>query len=776
MAVFAPNGVGKSSLVDSFEYYFSEEPTLERLGGKASTRAGPTAMEHVDAKKVQITPEVHFWFRQGDVRFDDSRPVPGPLARAARRVIPHIRVPLVIRGYDLRRFAESDTPGARYRDLAKWFSLDPLLNIQDNLRALRRKVKEMAESTSEKNERLHDLERVTDNRITDWDEVRVRDWFNGTILSHLDASFVIDNFSDESPEFQELVRRERKEQEQAGLAQLKQLSGLIENLLDLPMEQGRTGAGQIAAFEEAALNLRHAADNEKSEKSEASDAVFNQVWESAQKLFGSDAPFDICPVCDTRFSTSPCRSRAGVHDSLRKHLFSLTEYRAANAKLVEAEKKLNTAVIDLRNGLENMPSLLDASGYQCNEVSAYLEALQSWDVGEDPPESSSAAVLADILSSVRDRVAQIEQDRGDNTYAQALETARDLIRIRTDLKRIMRTKANLKDLEAGILQQTGIIDKAIMDRVQGLIRELQDHTNDLYKALQGTNVAAPPIRLELPGNGSIEHRQVKLLIDFGDRSGVVPSGYLSDSQIHTVALALRLSAICMLNSGFQIMVLDDVVTSYDVDRRKNIARVLGECFDDFQIVLVTHDEQFFNMLPDHLHASHWSFKRITDLRPGFGPHFADHRTRDQTIERMLKRNRSAAVEIRMAEEEWLYRICIDFETKVAMLPATRRHERSELAGSLSSFLSSARIEPPRVPGTHNKFLATLQRGVVENLGSHFSDSPYSSGSIGDERERWEEFKNFRDMFACSCGSCRFKRPRSMSIPVCKSCEKRFDFV
>ena len=31
MAVFAPNGVGKSSLVDSFEYYFSEEPTLERL-------------------------------------------------------------------------------------------------------------------------------------------------------------------------------------------------------------------------------------------------------------------------------------------------------------------------------------------------------------------------------------------------------------------------------------------------------------------------------------------------------------------------------------------------------------------------------------------------------------------------------------------------------------------------------------------------------------------------------------------------------------------------
>ena len=136
----------------------------------------------MDAKKEQIAPEVHFWFRQGNVKFDDSRPVPGPLASAANTVIPYIRAPMVIRGYDLRRFAESNTPGDRYRDLARWFYLDPLLNIQDNLRALRRKVKKMAESTAEKNERLHDLKRMTDNVISEWDDVKVRDWFNGTIL------------------------------------------------------------------------------------------------------------------------------------------------------------------------------------------------------------------------------------------------------------------------------------------------------------------------------------------------------------------------------------------------------------------------------------------------------------------------------------------------------------------------------------------------------------------------------------------------------------------
>ena len=53
LAIFAPNAKGKSSLVDSFEYYFSEDATLKRLGKRASqTHAGPTAIAHVEAKDL----------------------------------------------------------------------------------------------------------------------------------------------------------------------------------------------------------------------------------------------------------------------------------------------------------------------------------------------------------------------------------------------------------------------------------------------------------------------------------------------------------------------------------------------------------------------------------------------------------------------------------------------------------------------------------------------------------------------------------------------------
>ena len=86
------------------------------------------------------------------------------------------------------------------------------------------------------------------------------------------------------------------------------------------------------------------------------------------------------------------------------------------------------------------------------------------------------------------------------------------------------------------------------------------------------------------------------------------------------------------------------------------------------------------------------------------------------------------------------------------------------------------ILPPEVPGIANTFLSSLQKGVVENFASHFSDNPYKNSSVGDEKARWKEFQYFRDQFTCpSCGKRRFKRPLSLNRPVCIYCETPFSF-
>ena len=258
-----------------------------------------------------------------------------------------------------------------------------------------------------------------------------------------------------------------------------------------------------------------------------------------------------------------------------------------------------------------------------------------------------------------------------------------------------------------------------------------------------------------------------------------PSGYLSDSQVHTLALSLRLAAIKRLNKNVAVIVLDDIVTSYDADHRRYIAATIAEQLRDFQVIVVTHDDRFFAFLKEMLPQASWDFRRITALEPDFGPRFADHKTREQELEDTWSQGNLAANLIRQSEEEWLRRIGVEFGVDGRIKEFGATYERWEYAQALMKFFKNRRIAVPVVAGVANPFLASLAGGTVENFGSHFQDNAYGFASIGDEQRRWTEFKQFRDMFKCpspTCGRTRFTRPGTLSLPMCQACQTPFAFA
>ena len=302
----------------------------------------------------------------------------------------------------------------------------------------------------------------------------------------------------------------------------------------------------------------------------------------------------------------------------------------------------------------------------------------------------------------------------------------------------------------------------------------------IYAEIQRDGAA--PIRLELPAEKDTNQQRLNLVVDFAaNRLGVQPGGYLSDSQIHSLALALRLAAIKRFNVDAPLVVLDDIVTSYDADHRLAFSTLLAKEFAGFQIIVVTQDERFFIYLKDHLGDKDWHYMRIMQLDPNHGPRFADHRVSDAMIAARWAAGEFAANDMRQAEEEWLLSICRDFGVDVRIRTVERAYsyERSELAAALAGFLKGRGLTPPTVPGLNNRFLNSLQQGVVENFGSHFQDAKYGGGSIGDEKARWAEFTYFRDQFACSsCSKKRFKRPPAVNKPLCaaENCEAQFVFT
>src|SRR5690606_12074947 len=146
---------------------------------------------------------------------------------------------------------------------------------------------------------------------------------------------------------------------------------------------------------------------------------------------------------------------------------------------------------------------------------------------------------------------------------------------------------------------------------------IQTPMNEIFKAIQGD--MAKPVRLELPSEEDTNQQRLNLVIDFAEnRKSVQPSGYLSDSQIHSIALALRLASIKVFNNDAPIIALDDIVTSYDADHRRTIAGLIAGYFDKYQIIITTHDERFFSFLKDQMRLSDWHFLQIFGIDPQHG--------------------------------------------------------------------------------------------------------------------------------------------------------------
>ena len=163
----------------------------------------------------------------------------------------------VIRGHALRRFVESQSPEERYADVATWLQLGPLVEVQKNLRALCSQVKAAAEDTAAVQRVDGQLARETANALTRWDDAKVIEYVNVVVLAPLDKSLVLHTLDALDPAFGELIDRVNVEENQFGLAGLRQIRQAAAVLWNEALDEqvGKSVlTGAIMTFEAAAAS------------------------------------------------------------------------------------------------------------------------------------------------------------------------------------------------------------------------------------------------------------------------------------------------------------------------------------------------------------------------------------------------------------------------------------------------------------------------------------------------------------------------------------------
>jgi energy-coupling factor transporter ATP-binding protein EcfA2 len=163
---------------------------------------------------------------------------------------------------------------------------------------------------------------------------------------------------------------------------------------------------------------------------------------------------------------------------------------------------------------------------------------------------------------------------------------------------------------------------------------------------------------------------VELAIEFHGSRQRPPHGVLSESHLNSLAISLFLAMAQEFNQQLGFLLLDDVINSFDVEHRGRLAELLAEGFSDWQLIVLTHDQQFFEHLSRR--APSWRKLELTSWTHGTGPRTTQYETSGilaAARERLGSGDiQGAATKARRALEELLQEVC---EALWAPLPFRR---------------------------------------------------------------------------------------------------------
>jgi hypothetical protein len=163
---------------------------------------------------------------------------------------------------------------------------------------------------------------------------------------------------------------------------------------------------------------------------------------------------------------------------------------------------------------------------------------------------------------------------------------------------------------------------------------------------------------------------VELAIDFYGSRQRPPHGVLSESHLNSLAIALFLAMAQNFNEQIGFLLLDDVINSFDVEHRGRLAELLAEQFSDWQLIVLTHDQQFFEHLSRRTPS--WRKLEFTSWSYASGPRTTRYESAGilrGARERLDNGDvQAAAGKARRALEELLQEVC---EALAAPLPFRR---------------------------------------------------------------------------------------------------------
>jgi recombinational DNA repair ATPase RecF len=276
------------------------------------------------------------------------------------------------------------------------------------------------------------------------------------------------------------------------------------------------------------------------------------------------------------------------------------------------------------------------------------------------------------------------------------------------------------------------------------------HTAALQKVLQLMSKDISRYYLAMHPTEDVDDIRLTVLEDgvefdymFHGKRVYPPLKYLSESHLNSLGIAAFLASVKLFNKVNGFFVLDDIVTSFDANHRVRLLHLLRNEFASWQIILLTHEPFWFEMIKREMASSGWLFFEL-EVTPGSGIQF---RTSSKDLKEQIASKKKdgtlTANELRTAMEKILKDIGFGLEVKMAFRFNDQNERR--MPGELLSELRSTLKKKSPETASHPTFSKLETSGLIATTGSHDSGPVLSSGDIAT---CCEDVLSFDGQFYC----------------------------
>lgn len=614
MVVYGSNGSGKSSFVDAIEYVL-EGGRINHLAHEYSGNRQEKGILNT-CRPADQPARINIKFQDGSelkckIYGDGSCQMSGETAVAS-----WVYRQTVLRQDEVAEFIRS-RKGQKYSALVPLLGLEPLELAAENMHKLAKSVKEQSKLEQKKDS----LERIQAKRTAMFGSDSDEQIQSALMQLHVKYCAEAHPSEDMAANCEDL-RAAIEERIQKSNTETREFIAL--------QEAARTDLGEkIRCVRASALKTASGTDPLIKEKLR----VLGAATEYAAGL--SDLGTISCPACGTELTV----------DEFKTHIQSERERLEILRTAFDGYKRALGSLCDLLNTLrvtfakEDLKMWRD--GMANGALSSNLACLESTDIaklrddcGEDELRLLETR-LEPLILEARNASQSVPPD------AQKLSTDKQQAEIWQEILEANKLSVSVAKLEELLDLLDSVeegIRKELHSRVVATIREISEDIRTMWAILHpGEEIT--DIELYLPK----EDKAIDIKLSFYGKDQDSPRLTLSEGHRNSLGLCIFLSMAKRNPDADNPVFLDDVVVSLDRNHRGMIAELLKEHFGGRQVILLTHDREWYTELRAQLDSAKWMQRTLIPWEsPEIGIRWSDRKSALRDAKALLDSHPDAA--------------------------------------------------------------------------------------------------------------------------------------